>query len=87
VKADWILALALLGKPIGWKEPYNLEANPQLREFGKKWFNCAQNMLNDGLIRPHPVRIGTKSGLEAVLEGIKLLGQKTVSGEKLVYYI
>lgn len=87
VKPEWLLGPALLGRKIGWKEPYTIEANPELRTFGKQWFECAQRMLDRGDIRPHPVKVGTRPGLENVLEGIELLRRKAVSGEKLVYHV
>lgn len=87
VKPEYILGPALLGKDIGWKDPYRIEAKPELRVFGREWFQCAQRLLDRGEIRPHPVRVGERIGFEGILEGVELLKQKAVSGEKLVYYI
>ncbi|KAK0732952.1 chaperonin 10-like protein [Lasiosphaeria miniovina] len=87
VKPDWLLGAALLGREIGWKEPYRVEADPELRQFGRDWVLCAQRLLDCGDIKPHPARVGREVGLEPVLEGIELLRQKAVSGEKLVYRI
>ena len=89
VKADWILGSALFGKKINWKEPYNVEADPELRVFGEEWFRCAQRLLDRGEIRPHPVRVdsGDVTGFEGVLRGLEVLKSKGVSGEKLVYRI
>lgn len=86
VKPDWILGAALLGREIGWKEPYHIKADAELREFGRDWIMCAQGMLDRGEIRPHPVRVSS-GGLNGVLDGIELLRQGSISGEKLVYNI
>lgn len=87
VKPGWILGPALLGEDVGWKEPYTIKANPELRSFGKEWFQCAQGLLDRGELRPHPIQIGDKKGLEGVLEGIEILRRKNISGQKLVYSI
>jgi hypothetical protein len=87
VKPEWVLSLALLGKSIAWKDPYYVGENPHLRAFGRNWFQCAQRMLDKGEIRPHPVQVGETYGFEAVLKGIELLRQRTVSGTKLVFRI
>ncbi|KAI0009476.1 GroES-like protein [Xylariaceae sp. FL0662B] len=87
VKPEWILGPALLGKKIGWKKPYNIEANPRLRVFGRNWFLCVQHMLDRGELRTHPVRVGEKVGFEGILDGLELIRKKAVSGEKLVYRV
>ncbi|KAM7212883.1 Trans-enoyl reductase [Rhypophila decipiens] len=91
VKPDWILGPALLGKPVGWKGDYEItETRPELREFGRTWFDLAQELLDRGLLKTHPVRVGEKNGFEddgGILHGIELLKKKQVSGKKLVYYI
>jgi NADPH:quinone reductase-like Zn-dependent oxidoreductase len=87
VKPEWIMGPALLGKKIGWKPPYDIDPDPELRVFGKEWFLCAQQLLDRGEIKPHPVRIGEKQGFGAVLDGLEILKAKAVSGQKLVYYV
>lgn len=87
VKPEWLLAPALLGRRIGWPAPYNIEGDYELRVFGREWFLCAQQLLQTGKIRPHPMRLGEGTGFPAVLQGLDLLKRKIVSGEKLVYTI
>ncbi|KAI0975798.1 GroES-like protein [Xylaria arbuscula] len=88
VRPEWILGVCLLGRKIGWKEPYNLDADPKLREFGREWFQCVQGMLNRDEIQPHAIRTEhKKQGFEGVLEGVALLRKKVIRGEKLVYSI
>ncbi|PVH89277.1 zinc-binding dehydrogenase family oxidoreductase [Cadophora sp. DSE1049] len=83
VQPDWVLGPTLLGKPIGWSPPFERQANPKMREFTLDWFKTVQNLLDEGKLRTHPVRILT-GGFEAALEGLDLLREKKVSGQKLV---
>ncbi|TVY90414.1 Trans-enoyl reductase [Lachnellula willkommii] len=85
IRPNWILGIALFGREIGWKDPYHVEADAELRDFGRRWFQCVQSLLDRGEIQAHPVRIGNEVGFEGVMKGITLMKQKTVSGEKLVY--
>ncbi|KAH6627322.1 chaperonin 10-like protein [Chaetomium tenue] len=87
IKPDWILGPALLGKNVNWKAPYTIKARPELRLFARDWFMCAQRLLNNGDLEPHPARVGEKVGFGAILEGVDILRKGTVSGEKLVYHI
>lgn len=85
VKAEWLLGPSLLGEKVGWPQPYTIEANLELRIFGRKWFQCAQRLLDNKELRPHPVRIGETEGFEAILDGLQLVKKKALSGQKLVY--
>ncbi|EME39478.1 toxD-like protein [Dothistroma septosporum NZE10] len=53
---------------------------------GKEFAALASQMLSDGQLRPHPVRLG-KDGLEGVLDGLQQLRERKVSGAKLVYRV
>lgn len=86
VQPDWVLGPALLGKPIGWGPPFERPSNPKIREFTLDWFKTVQSLLEDGKLRTHPVRILT-GGFEAALEGLDLLREKKISGQKLVCQI
>jgi NADPH:quinone reductase-like Zn-dependent oxidoreductase len=84
VKVDWVLGPTLHGKQIGWPAPMEREANPELREFAKKWFLTVQELLDEGLLRPHPIQT-MEGGLDGVMMGLEMLKNKQVSGRKLVY--
>jgi hypothetical protein len=60
------------------------EANPELREFAKKWFVTVQELLEKGLLKPHPIQ-KMDGGLDEVMTGLDMLKNKQVSGKKLVY--
>lgn len=87
VEPAFVLAHALLGLDVGWKEPYNVKADPELHSFGTDWSSCIQRMLDNGDIKPHPIKVHQEIGLEHVLEGISMLKRKAVSGKKLVYRV
>ncbi|CAH0054728.1 unnamed protein product [Clonostachys solani] len=87
VKPDWILGSALFGKKINWKPPYDIAADAVLHAFGIEWFGCAQRLLDAGELKAHPVRVGTSTGFHAVVDGLKILKDGEVSGEKLVYRV
>ena len=72
------MSVALLGKAIGWKKTYQ-----SCGSLGESGFN-ALNVLNTGEVKPHLVRVGDRTGFEAVLDGLEILKQGQFSGEKLV---
>ncbi|PVH74413.1 putative zinc-binding dehydrogenase family oxidoreductase [Cadophora sp. DSE1049] len=86
VDSNWVLGPSILGTKIGWPAPFGREGDPSLRVFGKKWFQTAQRLLDQGEIVPHPVRV-SDTGFDGVFDGLELLRKKMVSGEKLVYNI
>ncbi|GKZ79775.1 trans-enoyl reductase fsl5 [Aspergillus niger] len=86
VQPDWVLGPTLLGKPIGWAAPFAREGCPETRRFALEWFTIAQKLLDEGLLKTHPIqRMG--GGFEGVLAGLELLRSKRVSGRKLVYTV
>jgi aspyridone synthetase trans-acting enoyl reductase len=85
VKPHWIFILTMFGQPINVKGPFK-RPRPRQKdvEFEAEWFKRAQRLLDQGLIRTHPVRV-MKGGIEKVTEGINEVRLGRVSGEKLVY--
>ena len=86
VKPDWVMGIEMLGKKIALEYGYAREPNAELRVFGEKWFRQVQRMVDEGRIRSHPVRV-MGGGFEGILQGLDLMRNRTVSGEKLVYQI
>lgn len=62
------------------------EASEQEFEFAKKFTSLTENLLAEGRLIPHPVKLGD-SGLLGILEGLAVMRDGKVSGEKLVYNI
>ncbi|KAK4222299.1 chaperonin 10-like protein [Podospora fimiseda] len=87
VKPEFIMGPALLGKHIAWKAPYTIEPKPELRVFGREWFLCAQRLLDQGKLRPHPPRVHKSRGFETILNTLNTYKTKRLSGEKWVIYI
>ncbi|ORY67813.1 putative zinc-binding dehydrogenase family oxidoreductase [Pseudomassariella vexata] len=80
---DWVLGPSVLGQEIGWPEPFTRKQNEDLRNFGIEWYITVQKLLDDGQLRPHPVRV-VDGGFGGVPKGVELLRKKQVSGQKLV---
>lgn len=85
-QVDWVLGPTLLGKTVGWPEPMTREADPAMREFAKLWYTTAQQLLDQGKLRSHPLRV-MDGGLLAALDGLELLKNKQVSGQKLICHV
>lgn len=83
VKPDWVLGPSALGQEIRWAPPFTRDINPELRAWGVDWYITVQKLLDEGRLRPHPVKV-IKGGFEGVQEGLDLLRKKQVSGHKLV---
>ncbi|KAJ5979750.1 hypothetical protein N7481_007048 [Penicillium waksmanii] len=72
-------------------DPYRMSAqeitpdgsNP---EFGIKWWNVVQKLLEDRRIQPHPYQI-KPGGLEGALTGLQLLREGKIRASKLVYQV
>jgi aspyridone synthetase trans-acting enoyl reductase len=86
IKPHWIFVLTMFGQAIRLKGPYKRRERPQDVAFETDWFSRVQELLDCGLVRPHPVRV-MQGGLEALVEGINEVRLGKVSGEKLVYNI
>lgn len=84
VRPDWVLGPVVLGKKLGWPEPFNKEADAAAREFAIGWFKTAQRLLDEGKLKTHPIRV-MEGGLEKVVDGLEVLKKKEVSGQKLIY--
>lgn len=80
---DWVLGPSVLGEEICWPEPFTRQPNAELKSFGIDWFITAQRLLDDGMLKPHPIMV-LDGGLDGVKGGLELLQKKKVSGKKLV---
>ncbi|KAL6229449.1 hypothetical protein BDW75DRAFT_249663 [Aspergillus navahoensis] len=61
-------------------------AQPEDKEFAASFATIAEGLLRDGKVKVHPPKVG-KEGLKGVIEGLKLLKEDKVSGQKLVYRV
>ncbi|KAJ5593998.1 Protein TOXD [Penicillium hispanicum] len=65
---------------------HKVEARPEDKEFAAKFWGIAEPLLAAGKVKVHTPKVNP-GGLNGVLEGLKLLREDKVSGEKLVYNI
>ncbi|KAJ2984970.1 hypothetical protein NUW58_g5785 [Xylaria curta] len=83
IKVGFVMGPALLGHRLALSDGYERDEDPEMRAWGVQWYQSLQKVLDQGKLRPHPLRVLGKS-FEAVLEGVEMLKRKAVSGEKLV---
>jgi aspyridone synthetase trans-acting enoyl reductase len=86
ITPHWIFVATMFGEPLDMKGPYKRRARRQDVTFVTDWFVTVQDLLDNGLLKPHPIRV-MPGGLGRVAEGIAELRLGKVSGEKLVYKI
>jgi len=81
VKTKFTLAYTALGEKYDEKR----DANQADYEFGVKFWQQAEDWLNSGKIKTHPVEV--RNGLAGVSQGLRDLKDGKVSGVKLVYKV
>lgn len=85
VKDRWTLAYTVVGEKFDFGEnPF--AAKPEDKEFAEKFWPVASQLLSEGKVKVHNVQVNP-GGLNGVLEGLKLMSQDKVSGQKLVYNV
>lgn len=67
-------------------EGHSFPANPEAFEFGRKWLKIAEELWASGKWQTHRQKVG-QNGLLGVLDGMQVMRQGLVSGEKLVYRV
>lgn len=84
VKVTHTLAYTAFGDAFdqGWAKLE--EGDTRDFEFAKRWIAVADGLLKDGRLKPHAPSI-REGALKGVLDGLELLKQDSVSGQKLVY--
>ncbi|PYI26065.1 GroES-like protein [Aspergillus indologenus CBS 114.80] len=85
VNDRWTLAYTAVGEDFTFGET-PMPAKPEDREFAARFWETATQLLAEGKVKVHRPKVGAR-GLEGVMEGLELLKQDKVSGEKLVYNV
>ncbi|RFU31127.1 hypothetical protein B7463_g5208, partial [Scytalidium lignicola] len=80
------LAYTAFGNDFKFLGAFDFKAPPADREFAISFFKITENLLSEGKIKPHKVKL-MQGGLSAIDKGLNLLQDGKVSGEKLVYRI
>jgi NADPH:quinone reductase-like Zn-dependent oxidoreductase len=76
------LGYTAMGEPVE-KPTVSIPAQPEHFEFMKRWVLEVERLLKDDKLKVHKVRLDKY--LENIFEGMELMRQGKVSGEKLVY--
>jgi aspyridone synthetase trans-acting enoyl reductase len=76
----------MFNQAVNWQIGYRKEAKPKDRAFGHEWFKTAQELLDNGHVKPHPFKEMT-GGLDGIVDGIAQVRKSEVSAMKLVYTI
>jgi len=83
---DWVCTYTQFGEPVAWAAPYNFDARPSHLNCARSWYAVAQQLLDEGLLEPHPVE-ERSGGLSAVKGGMEEVFKRHVKGKKLVYAV
>lgn len=83
VSKDWVLSPSIFGEGSMWPAPYGRPPDDTLRQFGEELWQLAQQLVDDGKLNHHPLRI-LDGNLESVIEGLRMVRTGQVSGEKIV---
>lgn len=69
-----------------WTAPTAIPGRAKDLEFGKMWWSVCEDLLRDGKVAPHRVRV-EKGGLGGVIAGVDSLRKEEASVEKMVYRV
>lgn len=83
VKKEFVMQYQAFGAPIRLSESYELEARPDRREFSCRWYECMDDLLGEGRLRYHPIKV-LQNGLDSVVSGLDEMRKGNLSGVKLV---
>ncbi|KAI0476064.1 GroES-like protein [Xylariaceae sp. FL0804] len=83
VRADWLLADAIMGDGVRMAGAYGRPPSLEHRCLGKQLFARAEEWLRDGTVRAHPLEI-LDGGLAGLPKAIRRLKSGEVRGAKLV---
>jgi NADPH:quinone reductase-like Zn-dependent oxidoreductase len=86
VQLEFVMGSAIIGGKLALGDGYEREADPEKRRFGIGYYKQLQNLLDEGKIMPHPLRV-VPGGFQGILDGIEELKYRRVSAEKLVVSI
>ena len=85
VNSRWVIGYTTLGEYFKYGQ-WEFPEVPEDFEYAAKFWDITQPLLAEGKIKPHRPKV-VAGGLKGVAEGLRLLKEGKVSGEKLVYNI
>lgn len=83
VKTEFLMQYEAFGKPIRLSDSYVQEARSDRREFAYRWYECMEDLLKDGRLKHHPIKV-LQNGLDSVVAGLDELRKGNLSAVKLV---
>ncbi|TLS27251.1 hypothetical protein PpBr36_04258 [Pyricularia pennisetigena] len=83
VKCDFTVGPRVFGEGCTWPAPYGSDPDDELKEYGVKLWDVATQLVHDGKLKHHPLRI-IDGGFEAIMAGMDMIREKKLSGNKVV---
>ncbi|CAK3779894.1 related to toxD [Lecanosticta acicola] len=83
VRADWLMAPTITGAPVQLPGSYGRPRTQEHREFGKRLFSLAEELVQEGRIRNHPVEV-REGGLASIPRYVNDLRLGYVRGKRQV---
>lgn len=83
VSASFALGYEMFGKPLALSGPYKREADLEARGVAVRWYKVMSSLCKERVIKAHPVK-KLQGKWEGVLEGVEMLRNNSISGQKLV---
>lgn len=85
IKKDLVMGPTILGAGVdaGDGSDYAKGADPELRQWGVKFYKDVQRLVDGKRLRVHPIRV-LEGRFEAILQGLAMLKRREVSGLKLI---
>ncbi|KAL4876138.1 putative zinc-binding dehydrogenase family oxidoreductase [Aspergillus karnatakaensis] len=83
VEPAFIMGPAIIGSHSPLPNGYGFEADAEKRAFGIAFYAQIQKLLDERRLRAHPVRV-IDGKWQGILEGLEMLKNKGVSGQRLV---
>jgi hypothetical protein len=69
---------------VSWPEPFGTDGKPECVAFAEAFFPQIHELFTQGWFKCHPLK-EEAGGFEGLLEGVKLLRQGKIKGQKLIY--
>lgn len=83
IKHDFVMCLEGTGRDVALEGEYRRPASIEKRELAGRMFTIFQRLLDDKVLKTHPVEV-VGQGFNSIIEGLITLKSGLVSGKKLV---
>ncbi|KAL0930188.1 alcohol dehydrogenase GroES-like domain-containing protein [Colletotrichum truncatum] len=80
---DFTVGPRIFGEGCTWPEPYKSDPSEDMRTYGVSVWETVGKLLHEGKLQHHPLRV-LDGGFNAILTGMEMVKNKTLSGEKIV---